>query len=70
MGQQEETRLAHALWSLVLEYGGNGQIDAINPHFRQASARAVSLLEQLGYYHEGKGFHISRLLPDASPQAR
>lgn len=52
----DEYRLAGALWALLLEYGGDNRIDAIHPHFRQVSDRAVSLLEELGYYQKGKGF--------------
>jgi len=51
-----EYRLAEALWALVLEYGGDNRIDVIHPHFQQVSARAVSLLEELGYYQKGRGF--------------
>lgn len=54
--QVGEDRLAEALWSLVLEYGGDDRIDAIHPHFKAVSAHAVSLLEELGYYQKGQGF--------------
>ena len=49
-------RLAQAMWSLILEYGGDNRIDAIHPHFKAVSAHAVSLLEELGYYQKGQGF--------------
>mgnify|MGYP001559386422 CR=1 FL=1 len=52
-----EQQLAGALWSMVIEYGGDNRVDPILPHLRAAMDRAIALLEKLGYYQRGKGFN-------------
>lgn len=56
VGSDNEYRLAQALWRLIVEYGGNRQIDRIAPHFKEASIAATQVLEDTGWYEAGKGF--------------
>ncbi len=46
-----EAELASALWRMVVEYGGNDKITAINPHMRDAQHDAIEALEEAGYWY-------------------
>tara|TARA_Y100000296_G_C5168618_1_gene256090 strand:- start:1508 stop:1762 length:255 start_codon:yes stop_codon:yes gene_type:complete len=46
----DEEKAVGALFDLMVSYGGDAKVDAVNKHIRDSFNRAHDLLVELGYY--------------------
>ncbi len=54
VGDVMTDRIAKALIRICLEYGGNAEIDAINPRMPEAFTEATEALKEAGYIKDGR----------------